>query len=172
MLLHLAQIHLSFAVPWAVLFDHGCMLYLRGGTENLCAITASLSCGGWVAGHHHSTLQHQYLHILRACVNGSMPWAAPFAACAQQLAVAADRCIHQACSPDTHVQHVAGLPACGPIPCMLPHICCALCAASCVLDRDYDEAKNEWVWAREAPPSQKAPGGGDAVKKLKKKVCS
>lgn len=39
------------------------------------------------------------------------------------------------------------------------------------VDRDYDEAKSEWVWAREAPPSQKAPGGGDAVKKLKKKVC-
>jgi hypothetical protein len=36
--------------------------------------------------------------------------------------------------------------------------------------RDYDTAKGEWVWAREAPPSQKAPGGGDTVKKLRKKV--
>jgi hypothetical protein len=36
--------------------------------------------------------------------------------------------------------------------------------------RDYDEAKGSWVWAREAPPSQKAPGGGDTVKKLRKKV--
>jgi hypothetical protein len=36
--------------------------------------------------------------------------------------------------------------------------------------RDYDEGKSAWVWAREAPASQKAPGGGDAVKKLKKKV--
>jgi hypothetical protein len=36
--------------------------------------------------------------------------------------------------------------------------------------RDYDEGRDEWVWAREAPASQKAPGGGDAVKKLKKKV--
>lgn len=36
--------------------------------------------------------------------------------------------------------------------------------------RDYDTAKGEWGWAREAPPSQKAPGGGDTVKKLKKKV--
>lgn len=38
------------------------------------------------------------------------------------------------------------------------------------LVRDYNEGKGEWVWAREAPPSQKVPGGGDAVKKLKKKV--
>lgn len=38
--------------------------------------------------------------------------------------------------------------------------------------RDYDEGKAAWGWAREAPASQKAPGGGgDAVKKLKKKVC-
>lgn len=43
------------------------------------------------------------------------------------------------------------------------------CTPVCVC-RDYDEGKSEWVWAREAPASQKAPGGGDAVKKLKKKV--
>lgn len=44
---------------------------------------------------------------------------------------------------------------------------CFLCVASC---RDWNEAKGEWGWAREAPPSQKAPGGGDTVKKLRKKV--
>lgn len=43
--------------------------------------------------------------------------------------------------------------------CTCPRVC-----------RDYDADKSEWVWAREAPASQKAPGGGDAVKKLKKKV--
>lgn len=35
--------------------------------------------------------------------------------------------------------------------------------------RDFDASKEEWCWARDAPPSQKA-GGGDAAKKLKKKV--
>uniref|UniRef100_A0A383VGC2 RING-type E3 ubiquitin transferase n=1 Tax=Tetradesmus obliquus TaxID=3088 RepID=A0A383VGC2_TETOB len=37
---------------------------------------------------------------------------------------------------------------------------------------DWDEAKGEWGWAREAPPSQKAPGGGDTVKKLRKKASA
>jgi hypothetical protein len=47
------------------------------------------------------------------------------------------------------------------------------CAACCVVRpvrRDYDEAKGSWVWAKEAPASQKAPGGDDSVKKLRKKV--
>lgn len=44
-------------------------------------------------------------------------------------------------------------------------------SCGCCSYRDYSEDKGEWGWAREAPPSQKAPGGGDAVKKLKKKVC-
>jgi hypothetical protein len=64
-------------------------------------------------------------------------------------------------------------------PCMhAPEYCCeegpdVSCAACCAVHhnrRDYDEAKGSWVWAREAPPSQKAPGGGDTVKKLRKKV--
>lgn len=44
--------------------------------------------------------------------------------------------------------------------------------ASCCLPavRDYKESEGSWVWAKEQPPSGKTPGGGDTIKKLKKKV--
>eukprot|EP00775_Hariotina_reticulata_P002915 gene2915-3202_t len=36
----------------------------------------------------------------------------------------------------------------------------------------FEAASGQWTWTRDAPPSQKAPGGGDVVKKLKKKASA
>jgi hypothetical protein len=64
-----------------------------------------------------------------------------------------------------------------PSTCDAVHVAVAVCAVPVgfvrpllLLARGYDAASGEWTWTREAPPSQKASGGGDVVKKLKKKV--
>eukprot|EP00878_Enallax_costatus_P002906 GHUV01003100.1.p1 GENE.GHUV01003100.1~~GHUV01003100.1.p1 ORF type:complete len:864 (+),score=393.39 GHUV01003100.1:552-3143(+) len=37
---------------------------------------------------------------------------------------------------------------------------------------DYNKEAGQWCWAKEQPPSGKVPGGGDAIKKLKKKASA